>query len=41
MNWMKELVYRLRGDFTTERLISMEKRMQQKKELTGVIGYID
>ena len=41
MNWMKELVYRLRGDFTTERLISMEKRMQQKNELTGVIGYID
>lgn len=23
MNWLKEFVYRLRGDFTTERLVSM------------------
>ncbi len=38
MNWMKELVYRLRGDFTTERLISMGMKVGKNfKRLHGVI----
>lgn len=38
MNWMKELVYRLRGDYTTEKLISMG--MQVGKNFGRLSGTI-
>lgn len=38
MNWMKELVYRLRGDYTTEKLISMG--MQVGKNFSRLYGTI-
>lgn len=38
MNWIKELVYRLRGEFTTEKLISMGMQVGKNfKRLNGVI----
>ena len=38
MNLMKEIVYRLRGDYTTEKLISMGMRVGKNfKRLHGVI----
>ncbi len=38
MNWVKELVYRLRGEYTTERLISMGMTVGRNfKRLNGVI----
>lgn len=38
MNWIKEFVYRLRGEFTTERLVSMGMQVGKNfKRLNGVI----
>lgn len=38
MNWLKELVYRLRGEYTTEKLISMGMTVGKNfKRLNGVI----
>lgn len=38
MNWIKEFVYRLRGEFTTEKLISMGMQVGKNfKRLNGVI----
>ena len=38
MNWLKELVYRLRGEYTTEKLISMGMTAGKNfKRLHGVI----
>ncbi len=38
MNWIKEFVYRLRGEYTTERLISMGMKVGKNfKRLNGVI----
>ncbi len=38
MNWLKEFVYRLRGEYTTERLISMGMTVGKNyKRLNGVI----
>ncbi len=38
MNWIKEFVYRLRGEYTTERLISMGMTVGKNfKRLNGVI----
>lgn len=38
MNWMKELIYRLRGDHTTEKLVSMGMKVGKNfKRLHGVI----
>ena len=38
MNWLKELIYRLRGEYTTEKLISMGMTVGKNfKRLNGVI----
>lgn len=38
MNWIKEFVYRLRGEFTTEKLISMGMQVGKNfKRLNGVV----
>lgn len=38
MNYIKEIVYRLRGDFTTEKLVSMGMKVGRNfKRLNGVI----
>ena len=38
MNWIKEFVYRLRGEYTTEKLVSMGLKVGQNfKRLNGVI----
>ena len=38
MSWLKEIVYRLRGEYTTEKLISMGMKVGENfKRLNGVI----
>jgi hypothetical protein len=41
MSLLKELLYRVCGEHTTEKPVSMDERMEQKAALGGKVGYID